>query len=91
MRYIAISVRGRVQGVGFRYFTQHTATDCNITGWVKNEADGSVYIEAYGGDENIDLFLDKIKKGPSRFAKVSDLSVKEYAEDPEFTSFDIKY
>lgn len=91
MRYIAIRVSGRVQGVGFRYFTQHTAMDYEITGWVKNETDGSVYAEAYGDDENINLFLDKVKKGPSRFAKVSNMAIEEFSEKPDFTSFDVKY
>ena len=39
-----ITVAGRVQGVGFRFFTQQTALNLRITGWVKNQTDGSVII-----------------------------------------------
>ncbi|WP_067724640.1 acylphosphatase [Oceanobacillus damuensis] len=91
MEYVRVNVSGHVQGVGFRYFTQHTAVEYNITGWVKNEDDGSVLMEAFGDEENLSLFLDVIKKGPSRFAEVQGMDVTTLAGDPQFKSFDIKY
>ncbi|WP_040981305.1 acylphosphatase [Oceanobacillus jeddahense] len=91
MKYVSAKVQGRVQGVGFRYFTQHTAMSHDIVGWVKNEDDGAVLIEAYGDDDNIDRFLEEIKRGPSRFAKVSEMDVNKLNGEPEYNSFNVKY
>ncbi|CEI83697.1 acylphosphatase [Oceanobacillus oncorhynchi subsp. incaldanensis] len=91
MKYVSARVQGRVQGVGFRYFTQHAAMNHDIVGWVKNEDDGAVAFEAYGEDNNVDRFLEEIKKGPSRFAKVNEMDVNKLSGDPEYTSFNVKY
>ena len=45
-----VIVRGRVQGVGFRYITSSIASKYHVTGWVRNEYDGSVEIEVPGGN-----------------------------------------
>jgi len=60
-----IVVSGGVQGVGFRFFTIHRARKYGITGWVKNRYDGRVEIEAEGKKDNLILFLEDIKIGPS--------------------------
>ncbi|WP_152654570.1 acylphosphatase [Oceanobacillus sp. CFH 90083] len=91
MKYVSAKIQGRVQGVGFRYFTQHAAMSHDVVGWVKNEDDGAVSLEAYGEDENIDRFLEDVKKGPSRFAKVSEVDVNRLNGDPEYTSFVVRY
>lgn len=91
MKYVSVNVHGRVQGVGFRSFTQHRAVECNITGWVKNEDDGSVHIEAQGNEEDMSRFLELIKKGPSRFANVRDMDIITLDEGPKFKAFKIKY
>ncbi|MGF2049606.1 acylphosphatase, partial [Lactococcus lactis] len=54
MKKLRIHVQGRVQGVGFRYTTKMLADQLGVTGSVKNEADGSVSIEAFGDDKAID-------------------------------------
>ena len=64
MKTIQITVRGKVQGVGFRYYTQKKAKECNINGFVQNKADGSVYIEAEGNDLDVDTFADWCAQGP---------------------------
>ena len=48
---------GRVQGVGFRYRAYYAARENNVTGWVRNEYDGSVEMEAEGSPENIENML----------------------------------
>ncbi|HCI54672.1 MAG TPA: acylphosphatase [Bacteroidales bacterium] len=59
-----IEVRGRVQGVGFRYFTVKEARSLGITGLVKNMPDGSVYIEAEGPKDKLDKFVQWCNNGP---------------------------
>ena len=44
---------GRVQGVGFRYWAKHAAKMFGVTGWVRNEYDGSVTMEVQGNEEQI--------------------------------------
>lgn len=55
---------GRVQGVGFRYFTQRRARTLGLSGWVRNERDGSVSLEAEGAREDLLSLLDAIRQGP---------------------------
>jgi len=61
-----IRVYGRVQGVGFRYSAQMIASGMGISGYATNDSDGSVYIEAEGNREQLDLFIEWCRKGPSR-------------------------
>ncbi len=75
MRYI-IRVSGRVQGVGFRYYTHRTALKHNINGFVKNMLDGSVYIEAEGDQGEIATFISWCRKGPG-FARVTHIDISE--------------
>jgi acylphosphatase len=57
-------VSGRVQGVGFRFTTQHEARKLGLAGWVRNRADGSVEVEAEGPEEAIKTFLSFLRRGP---------------------------
>jgi acylphosphatase len=59
-----LTVSGRVQGVGFRYFAVHRARAHGIAGWVRNRYDGKVEIEAEGPREALELFLTDIRNGP---------------------------
>ena len=52
-----ITFSGRVQGVGFRATARHTAAPFPITGWVRNEPDGTVLLEAQGDPAEIERFL----------------------------------
>ncbi|MBN2639030.1 MAG: acylphosphatase [Bacteroidales bacterium] len=61
---IIIQVYGKVQGVGFRYYTEKKALELDIKGFVKNRPDGSVYIEAEGKTENLELFTQWCEQGP---------------------------
>lgn len=68
-------VFGRVQGVGFRYFTLNTANSIGgITGFVRNEYDGGVEIYAEGKKKVLEIFLDRIKIGPT-YGHVENISV----------------
>ncbi|UCZ54045.1 acylphosphatase [Bacillus shivajii] len=57
-------VKGRVQGVGFRYTTQQLATEHNLTGWVKNNFDGTVEFEGQGKERELETFLAQLKRAP---------------------------
>lgn len=61
----SISIYGKVQNVGFRFYTQKQAKKQNISGYVKNKADGSVFIEAEGEEEDIALFELWCRQGPN--------------------------
>lgn len=58
-----VSVYGTVQGVGFRYRAEHAANMLGVTGWVRNEPDGSVLLEVQGTDEQIDKVLAMVNQG----------------------------
>lgn len=64
IRHISISVKGKVQGVFFRATTKAKADELGITGFVRNQPDKSVYIEAEGNDASIDEFIAWCKQGP---------------------------
>jgi acylphosphatase len=76
MKRLSIVVKGKVQGVGFRYFTEDKAAAYLLTGWVRNSRDGSVEIEAQGDSGSLTLFCGEIKEGPVA-ASVRDLIIGE--------------
>lgn len=76
-----IFVEGRVQGVGFRYFTKKIADSLSLSGWVRNTFDGKVEIKAQGESSAIEKFLIEIKRGPIR-AKVENVMIKIHEEEP---------
>jgi acylphosphatase len=57
-------VQGRVQGVGFRYFTQERAIFLGLTGWVRNRWDGSVELVAEGPRADLETLLKAVQRGP---------------------------
>ena len=58
-----IRFTGAVQGVGFRYRAKYAASGCGVTGWVKNEWDGSVLMEIQGTEAQIDAVFQIIIQG----------------------------
>ena len=66
-RYI---VRGRVQGVGYRYFAEKSANELGLRGYVRNLDDGSVEAYAVGNPEQLSEFSGLLRKGP-RFAEAN--------------------
>jgi acylphosphatase len=59
-----VEVRGRVQGVGFRWFVRERARALGLAGWVKNLADGAVEIAAAGPESAIDTLIAAVRVGP---------------------------
>lgn len=81
-------IRGRVQGVGFRYFAQRAAVELGLAGYVRNLDDGGVEALAAGPEEQISRFAALLRRGP-RMAEVR--TVEERAAEPgTYTSFVIE-
>lgn len=57
-------VKGRVHGVGFRYFVLREATALGLSGWVANDADGTVHCVAEGSHEELVTLLELLREGP---------------------------
>ena len=83
-------VKGRVQGVGFRYFAIHAAADCDVTGYVRNLSDGSVEAVAEGSVKDVESFKHKLEKGPS-FARVTNVIEADLPPSGRYTRFDVEY
>ncbi|MCF8302998.1 MAG: acylphosphatase [Bacteroidales bacterium] len=79
-----IHLSGRVQNVGFRYSTMQVARQYGITGFVKNNVDGTVTIEAEGEEENLNQFVEWAKQGPPParidHANIQESPVQDYQE-----------
>lgn len=85
---IQITISGWVQGVGFRYWAMHTARSIGVKGYVKNQADGSVFIEAEGAEVQLNTFVKACYQGPSH-AQVSAVNYTNCKELMNFRVFDI--
>lgn len=83
-----IIVKGRVQGVYFRAFTQKQAIKLKLRGYVRNLADGDVEIVASGEHESLQALVAWCHKGPL-LAKVSTVQVSEYPLG-DFDGFEIR-
>ena len=78
MKACAIRVAGKVQGVYFRASTKDVADALGVHGRVRNDADGSVFIEAEGADSAVDQLIEWCRKGPTR-ARVESVEVTPIA------------
>ncbi len=59
-----VVLRGRVQGVGFRYWTEETAVDLGLRGWVRNRRDGTVEAVFAGPADLVDAMIEACRRGP---------------------------
>jgi acylphosphatase len=65
MSCVHLVVRGRVQGVGFRYFVLRRADTMGISGWVRNRVDGAVELEAEGPRTELERLVAAVTRGPA--------------------------
>jgi acylphosphatase len=87
---ITVRYEGRVQGVGFRYTAVGLAQDLDLTGWVKNEFDGSVSVVAEGEEESLMELLQAIRR--SNLGKyISNELIRRSAATGEFTGFGVRH
>lgn len=86
--HLNITIKGRVQGVGFRFSTVRIARSLGINGYVKNLSDGSVFIEAEGEKKQLDKFISWCYTGPIH-AFVDDIVV-EKTDFKHYDGFDAR-
>ncbi|QIL50024.1 acylphosphatase [Weissella coleopterorum] len=86
---IRMKVYGLVQGVGFRWATRRLADQLGIVGFVINENDGSVLVEAQGEEFNLRKFITQIEIGPSNGTKVHHVKIASVGLNPDYTTFKI--
>lgn len=82
-------VIGRVQGVGFRFWTAQTARALNLTGWVCNRPDGSVELEAHGEETDLATIQKQLWQGPP-FSEVTDVICIPCIQPDKFSDFTIR-
>ncbi len=87
---VTILVKGRVQGVGFRWFTMNQAESYSIKGYVKNLNNGDVEVFAEGDDNQLLEFINKLKEGPP-FSHVIDVITRYEEFKGHFKEFKLKY
>jgi acylphosphatase len=85
-----ISVSGRVQGVGYRAFTERAATDRGLVGGVRNCEDGRVELEVEGPKDRIQSLVDALKVGPPA-SRVTDVRVEWVPATGRHTNFAVWY
>ncbi|HJN16351.1 MAG TPA: acylphosphatase [Armatimonadota bacterium] len=83
-------VKGRVQGVGFRYYVRDRADELSLDGWVKNLPDRRVELEALGFDEELDRLEKLLWQGPPG-ARVEDVTARRTDGEPDGSGFRIEF
>ncbi len=82
-------VRGRVQGVGFRWYVEREARALGVSGWVRNNYDGTVEVLAMGSHEQLSTLRRKLQQGP-RAARVDAVDESEAHPIPDLKTFRIE-
>ena len=85
-----ILISGRVQGVGYRFFTKDKASKYGVSGWVKNLPDGRVEAEVQGDENDLLDLLSVLRKGPP-LGYVKDIVKYEIPADETDMDFRIRY
>ena len=90
MLHVHIVVHGEVQGVGFRYFAMKMASRYGINGWVCNNRDGTVEIDAEGSEANIREFVAAMQKG-NGIARIESFDIDTLPDMENHQTFDVVY
>lgn len=85
---LAVTYHGRVQGVGFRATSRHLASKRDVVGWVRNQPDGSVRLEAQGAPAEVDGLLEDIQRTLGHLVSSADRTPIQTSDE---LSFDIRY
>ena len=84
-----LTIRGRVQGVGYRYAMVDAASALGLHGWVRNRRDGSVEALVQGDVEAIDQLTSWCRRGPAA-ARVTEVTSVDAAHDPALDAFEYR-
>jgi acylphosphatase len=82
-------IRGWVQGVGYRYFTQRVAERLGVRGFVRNLPSGEVEVQAEADDATLQQFKQELRRGP-RMAQVDDILESDIELSASYSSFSIR-
>jgi len=82
-------VKGRVQGVGFRYYVLGAASEIGLVGWVRNRRDGSVEVIAEGKTEILGELVQALERG-SRSSAVKEVKTQLQEATGEFDTFFVR-
>ncbi|MCL6567846.1 MAG: acylphosphatase [Meiothermus silvanus] len=88
MKRIVVLVTGEVQGVGYRAYARKRAMELGLCGYAENLSDGRVEVVAEGSKENLEQFLEFLRKGP-RLSRVTGLDV-QWSEATGLKGFSIR-
>ena len=75
-RSVKAIIRGRVQGVGYRFWVERTARSARLSGTVRNRRDGSVELVISGSEDQVEFMLDQCRSGPAG-SDVTNIDVSE--------------
>lgn len=88
---LRIIVKGRVQGVGYRWFARQAARELGLTGFVRNLINGDVEVVAQGEEEVLNHFIQQLSQGPA-FAYVTEVQTEELdIPEDRYKSFEIAF
>lgn len=90
MIHADITIKGVVQGVGFRYYTVQSARTYGVKGFVKNQPNGDVYCEVEGEQKVLKLFIKQLNIGPA-LSRVTSINVNEMKDLQNFQTFEVRY
>jgi len=85
---VSVTYKGRVQGVGFRYTAEEIANNLGISGWVRNNSDGSVELEVEGEEAILQEFLDRTRNQMQGY--IGDESVRYLESIVGYQGFEIR-
>jgi len=87
---VKLTIKGRVQGVGFRWFVQREAGRLGVNGYVKNLSSGDVETEAEGERERLEEFVRHVEKGPP-FSRVQEVITEWKESHKKYNSFQVEF
>ncbi len=90
IKRVRVTISGRVQGVGFRYFTRREGERLGLVGWVKNLPNGDVEAEAEGDEAQVDTFVEAIRRGPPA-SRILNYQINEIPANHRDVAFDIRF
>ncbi len=91
LRAYRLNISGRVQGVGFRYSAQREAIRLGLTGWVRNDPDGTVSLYCEGPAEKTAVFLKWLEKGGPSMSHITNITKISKTPIETYLRFTIDY